>query len=59
MKKSAEQNKTKTKTRSEKIERKTVNDIIQKIVDVHAAVDQTLAEISHTCSNSQRDCEGK
>lgn len=52
-----DQSKAIKKEQTKKSKKKSVNDIIQKIVDVHATADQALAEMSFTCKS--KDCEGK
>ena len=56
MKKKEEPRKSPKKEVSKK-SKSSVNDIIQKIVDAHMIVDQSLAEMSFACKS--KDCEGK
>lgn len=57
MKKQDESRKAPKQESEKKPKKKAVNDIIQKIVDVHATADQALAEMSYVCREKQ--CEGK
>jgi hypothetical protein len=47
---------SKPKTEKKVTKKNKVNDIIQKIVDVHATADQALAEMAYDCKEK---CEGK